>query len=72
MATVDGLDGTVVPLTLEQAHQIAAQRADTFDLLEPMFELAGVAVSRPEANHNNAASELLAKIAILVDRYDTG
>ena len=69
MAPVERLDGSVVPLTLEQAHLIAAQESDTFDLLEPMFELAGVAASRPEADRDNAASELLAEIEILVDRY---
>ena len=70
MAPVDGLSGSVVPLTLEQAKRIASQELDVFDLLEPMFELAGVAASRPEGDRNNAADELLNEIAILVDRYD--
>jgi len=70
MAPVDGLDGSVVPLTLDQAHRIAAEDSDMFEVLEPMFELAGVAASRAEADHVNAAGELLAEIAILVDRYD--
>lgn len=70
MAPVDGLNGLAVPLTLEQAHLIAAQESDVFDVLEPMFELAGVAASRPEDDRDNAASELLDEIATLVDRYD--
>ena len=72
MKPVDGLDGAVVPLTLEQAHRIAAQDSDTFELLEPMIELAGIAATRPESDHENAAGELLAQIAVLIDRYGAG
>ncbi len=72
MAPVEGLDGAVVPLTLEQAQQIATQESDTFDLLEPMFELSGIAASRPQSDRDNAAGELLNEIAVLIDRYGVG
>ncbi len=72
MGTKEGVDKSVIPLTLEQAQQVCSLDVDLFDLLEPMFELVEVAASRTEDDLNNAADELLTNIAILVERYGTG
>lgn len=72
MAPNAGLNRSAVPLTLDQAQQIAELDVDVFDVLEPMFELVGVAASRPEHDLSNAAGELLTEIAILVERYGSG
>jgi len=72
MGTKEGVDESVIPLTLEQAQQVSSLDVDLFDLLEPMFELVEVAASRTEDDLSNAADELLTNIAILVERYGTG
>ncbi len=69
MGTNEGVDKSVIPLTLEQAQQVCSLDVDLFDLLEPMFELVEVAASRTEDDLSNAADELLTNIAILVERY---
>jgi len=69
MGTKEGVDKSVIPLTLEQAQQVCSLDVDLFDLLEPMFELVEVAASRTEDDLSNAADELLTNIAILVERY---
>ena len=70
--TKEGVDESVIPLTLEQAQQVSSLDVDLFDLLEPMFELVEVAASRTEDDLGNAADELLTNIAILVERYRAG
>ena len=72
MGTKEGVDESVIPLTLEQAQQVSSLDVDLFDLLEPMFELVEVAASRTEDDLGNAADELLTNIAILVERYGDG
>ena len=72
MKTNGGVDQSVIPLTLQQAHLVASLDVDVFDLLDPMFELVEVAASRPEDDLSNAADELLTNIAILVERYRAG
>ena len=72
MGTKEGVDKSVIPLTLEQAQRVSSLDVDLFDLLEPMFELVEVAASRTEADLSNAADELLTNIAILVERYVAG
>jgi len=72
MGTKEGVDESVIPLTLEQAQQVSSLDVDLFDLLEPMFELVEVAASRTEDDLSNAADELLTNIAILVERYRAG
>lgn len=58
----------VIPLTVEQAQQIASLEVDLIDALGPIRELVEVAASRPEDDLSNAADELLTNIAILVER----
>ena len=72
MGTKEGVDESVIPLTLEQAQQVSSLDVDLFDLLEPMLELVEVAASRTEDDLGNAADELLTNIAILVERYRAG
>ncbi len=72
MGTKEGVDKSVIPLTLEQAQRVSSLDVDLFDLLEPMFELVEVATSRTEDDLSNAADELLTNIAILVERYGAG
>ena len=72
MGTKEGVDKSVIPLTLEQARRVSSLDVDLFDLLEPMFELVEVATSRTEDDLSNAADELLTNIAILVERYGAG
>ena len=72
MGTKEGVDKSVIPLTLEQAQRVSSLDVDLFDLLEPMFELVEVAASRTKDDLSNAADELLTNIAILVERYGAG
>ena len=72
MGKKEGVDQSVIPLTLEQAEQVASLDVDLFDLLDPMFELVEVAASRTEDDLSNAADELLTDIAILLERYRPG
>lgn len=72
MGVNQGIDQSVIPLTVQQAKQVALLEADLFDVLDPMFDLVEAAVSRPKDDLDNAVSELLTNIAILVERHSAG
>lgn len=72
MGINEGIDQSVIPLTVQQAKQVALLEADLFDVLDPMFDLVEAAVSRPKDDLDNAVSELLTNIAILVERHSAG
>lgn len=60
--------GEIIPLTFEQAQDLASLDANILDTLEPIHELVRVAASRPPADLANAADELLTDIDILIER----